>query len=190
MKLSLNKSVTLLELLIAISLLGLLVIGISSIETFSRHQLTATNIRSKLQNEVSFLLEHMAKNINVAIGDVVNYPVSEISDGIKIRVDSNQDGLLNVASDKEIAYRFNVSGYPFRVLYYSDYTDTSSSFETVVAYNITAFMVSPLINSNNYVEVNATACVNPSDSLRPCGSMSNPNVTMTSRIEMPSVSTN
>jgi hypothetical protein len=191
MKFNPDKSVTLLELLIAMSLLGLLVIGISSIETFSRYQLTSAGIRSRLQSEVSFLLEHMAKNINMAIGDVVDYPVRypvfQISDGLRIRIDSNKDHRLDV-SDKEIAYRFNVSGYPFQVLYYSDYTGPSSSHDSVVAYNITAFTVSPPTSSNNYVEVLATACANPDDPLRPCGSVRNPNVTMTNRIEMPSVS--
>ena len=190
MKFNPDKSVTLLELLIAMSLLGLLVIGISSIETFSRYQLTSAGIRSRLQSEVSFLLEHMAKNINRAIGDYNNYPITNISDGIKIRIDSNPDGKLDDASDIEIAYRYNIT--PYQVWYYENYLTPSSSYETI-ARNITVFNT-PYSSSNNYVEVNATACACPDppcESIKePCGTMKNPNVTMTNRIEMPSVSTN
>jgi hypothetical protein len=197
MKLNLNKSVTLLELLVAMSLLGLLVIGISSVETFSRHQLISANMRSKLQNEVSFLLEHMAKNINMAIGDSSNLTVDTSSiDGdtaVRIFVDSASgdltpgDGRRGTTGDRWIAYRFRPANV-YQVAYYANYLTPSSSNE-IIANHITDFTVS-YSDSNNYVEVSTAACANPDDPLRPCGSMGNPNVTMTNRIAMPSVSTN
>ncbi|MCX5701420.1 MAG: hypothetical protein NTW64_00335 [Candidatus Omnitrophica bacterium] len=190
MKFNLDKSVTLLELLIAMSLLGLLVIGISSIETFSRYQLTSAGIRSRLQNEVSFLLEHMAKNVNMAIGDYSNLPVDTSSiDGdtaIRVYVDLTSgglppgDGKRGAGGDCWIAYRFRPAT-SYQIWYYANYSGPSSANETI-AHDITDFTAS-YSNSNNYIEVIATACANP-----PCGSINHPNVTMTSRIEMPSVS--
>lgn len=190
MKLNPDKSVTLIELLIAMSLLGLLVIGISSVDTFSRYQLTSANLRSKLQNEVSFLLEHMAKNINMAIGGV-NDTIVTIDDSdrrIRVYIDSNTTGTKGKRDDNdyEIAYQFNAT--PYNVTYFPDFTNSPSSYETV-AHNITIFNVTytktPTL-TNNYVEVIANACANSTS----CGTINNPNVNMTSRIEMPSVSTN
>jgi prepilin-type N-terminal cleavage/methylation domain-containing protein len=69
MKPNLKKAVTLLELLIAIVLLSVVTIGISSIDIFSRSHVLSSQRRTTLQNEASFVLGHMTKEITRAIGN-------------------------------------------------------------------------------------------------------------------------
>ena len=63
MSLHLNKSMSLVELIIAVSLLSVVVLAFSSIELFSRHHLLSVNKRTQIQNNISYVLEHMAKEI-------------------------------------------------------------------------------------------------------------------------------
>lgn len=57
------KSVTLLELIIAIALLSVIVLGLTSIDFFSRHHVVDADRRAKLQNQLYFVLEHMNRTI-------------------------------------------------------------------------------------------------------------------------------
>lgn len=68
MSLRLNKSLTLLELLIAISLFFVIVLAFTSIQYFIRFHLVTSERQSLLQNEASLALEHMAKYVCVATG--------------------------------------------------------------------------------------------------------------------------
>ncbi|MBN1912841.1 MAG: type II secretion system protein [Candidatus Omnitrophica bacterium] len=191
-----NKATTLLELIIAVILLGILVVGLSSIETFSRRHLRTTDQRTRLQNDLSYLLEHMARNINHAIGlssETVVLDPSPCSGGdcrITVFIDNlsaTDPDLLGMrdSADYNISYSFNSSSHT--VYYYKNYVDEFSSKE-VVASNIETFMPS-YSDTNNYIEVNASACWDPS--LGTCGEeIRNPQVDMNNRIEMPAVSIN
>jgi len=189
MNLRLNKSITLLELIIAMVILGFVVAGLYSIEIFSRAQLTAVDRRSRLQAEASYLLEHMVKNINQAIGDVNNLAVnndtiSGCDQAVRIWIDYNPNGQRD-AGDRQIAYCYK--GTPdFQARYYPNYP-SSPDYE-VISQRISNFIWSA---TDNFLFVNATACwnpANPSDSR--CGTPNNPAVTMQNRIDMPAVSTN
>jgi type II secretory pathway pseudopilin PulG len=189
MNLRLNKSITLLELIIAMVILGFVVAGLYSIEIFSRAQLTAVDRRSRLQAEASYLLEHMAKNINQAIGDFNNAAVSNTTlDGdqaVTIWIDLNQNGKRDPAPlDRQIGYSYR--GTPdFQARYYFDATPGLYEVISQRIFNLTWSA------TDNFLFVNATACwnpANPSDSR--CGTPNNPAVTMQNRIDMPAVSTN
>ena len=129
------RAVTLLELLIAIVLLSIVVLAIGNIQIFSRYHVITADRRAKLQNEASFALEHITKNIGKAIGNRDDWPVKIYNDanGIMVRIDSNGSGrtesvnitavnsTTNVAyvvlpADKWIAYRRSGS----TILYYPD----------------------------------------------------------------------
>jgi len=83
-----HKSVTLVELIIAIVLLSVMVIGFSSIETFSRYHVLSADRRVKLQNNVSYALDHMTKHIAQAIGNFYDPAVVAYADnkGIRARI--------------------------------------------------------------------------------------------------------
>ena len=64
-----KRAVTLIELLIAIALLSMVVIGFSSIDMFSRYHVLTSTRRAKVQNEVSLLIESVTKKVSRAIGN-------------------------------------------------------------------------------------------------------------------------
>ncbi len=183
-----NKSVTLVELLIAICIFSLIVIGFSSIDTFSQYHVITSDRRAKLQNDASYVLEHMAKEIGRAIGDANQSAVSVTTiDGdpaIIVWIDYNQDGKRDsVPSDRQIAYRYR-SSPDYQMRYYSDYSG-SSSYE-IISRSIYGFTRSL---TDDYVSVEVSVCYDPDGSPAACGSLNNPALVMKNRIYMPAVST-
>ncbi len=65
---SFRRSITLVELLVAVVLVGLLVLGISSLDVFSRFHLLTADRRVQLQNEASLCIERIAKDVERGIG--------------------------------------------------------------------------------------------------------------------------
>lgn len=136
------KSVTLLELLIAIVLLSVIVLGLTSIDIFSRHHVVDADRRAKLQNKIYYVLEHMTRNIvgvpvvtggnnsGGAIGneiinssdsvvDIVTGSGNNDSERLKVYVDADMDGVRDAevgnpaaGEDHWIAYLFYDSTGP------------------------------------------------------------------------------
>ena len=82
---------TLIELLVSMILMSLVVLGLSSIDTFSRHHVISSDKRVKVQNEVSYTLEYMSKYVQQSIGDISNPPIRVYSPtgtptGFQVRV--------------------------------------------------------------------------------------------------------
>ena len=192
-----NKGLTLLELLIAIAIFSLMLIGFSSIDIFSRYHVVSSDRRVKLQNDASYVLEHMTKQISKAIGDVNNPPVVIDESNRKIYVyrDANENGRRGPHEDYWTAYRYQ----PYQVWYcpqckYDGDADPanachncySSPWESteILSSKITAFTptYSP---SNDYLEVELSACWDPAQPSSP----DNPCLSMKNRISMPAVST-
>jgi len=63
LNLRLNRAVTLMELIIAIILMSLIILSLTSIYLFSRFHVFTSDRLTKAQNEASLVLEHMTKNI-------------------------------------------------------------------------------------------------------------------------------
>lgn len=84
-----KAAVTLLELLVALILLSILVLSISSVVNFSRYHVINADKRARIQNDVSFVLAHMRKSVQRGIGDTNNPPLVTIANGFKVRVDNN-----------------------------------------------------------------------------------------------------
>ncbi|MCM8789927.1 MAG: hypothetical protein NC916_02780 [Candidatus Omnitrophica bacterium] len=110
-----KKAITLLELVIAISLLAVIALGMASVEIFSRYYLESADRVSIVQNELSYLLDYMAKIIGVgvfggAIGDINNPPLQigrYPGNGyiLKAFVDRNRNGQRD-ASDFWVGFHF------------------------------------------------------------------------------------
>lgn len=202
-----DKSVTLLELLIALVLMSLIVLGFSSIDLFSRYHVITSDRRVKIQNEASLGLEHMTKQISRAIGNEIADGANQVVDttaiagdpAIRVYVDANGNGKKDSSpSDYWIAYRFTgATGNPntqYQIWYYSNYVNPGSPYETI-ARNITLFTPIKPINSsnqlnNNFITIQLTACWNPATAVLPNGAADNPCVSMNTNIKMPSVSAN
>src|SRR4030042_3998228 len=202
-----TRAITLLELIIAITLLGVIVIGFSSIELFSRSQTLSADRKAQVQNEAAYVLEHMTKEISRVVGSIINPAVVIISDTsplattfLIINIDTNNDGIAD-------------SG-PWNGYSYFDETNTSPNLRNRITYcpplsnvlcqqaalntntqdisnKITNFIVNyDNIETDgdtidNYLEIELTARWDPALP----SSLDNPEITMRTRIKMPSVST-
>ncbi len=206
MKLTLKKSVTLLELLIAIVLLSIVTIGLSSIDLFSRGHVLNSQRRTTLQNEASLALEHMTKQITRAIGNtqidpaVIRYNNNDR--GIMVRIDDHPlpsgNGRID-SDDSWVAYRQEPPAIT-EIRYYTNAGNGQNprgSFE-VIATNVVVRDSSGFpglrfignFNANqlqdNFIEVLITCRWLPDQP----ASVDNPEVQLHARIKMPSVSTN
>jgi len=84
------KGVTLIELLVAVSLIFLVILALTNIDIFGRTMVISSSNRALLQNELSTALEHISKNIVHATGDqllVLNRPIQMLTNGFRVRVD-------------------------------------------------------------------------------------------------------
>lgn len=211
------SGLTLIELLISIVLLSIIVMGFSNIDLFIQNNVISATRRSQLQNEVSFVLNHMEKHITGgstigsggAIGTVTQPPIANAlpnaiagDNSIIVTVDSNNNGQRDGPGvDNQIAYRYRPASH--EIWYYPVYVNPASAHETLAQGRImpdfgnvagaanSYAQYNPLaVPLNNWIEVQITACWDPAAVVAPCGDPRNPSVTMRSRIKMPSVSTN
>lgn len=188
-----DSAVTLLEMMIAVSLVALVSLAIFGINYFGQFQISTAGRWARVQSEVSYFLEHLAKTATRAINNnPTTAAVDTITGGITIWIDSNSDSQLT-SSDRQVAYVYSSNV----IRYYPDFLN-SSSYE-----NLTANMILPDFTSdtnqatwitysagNNYFEVQVTGCYDIDGSPKACGDTENPSVVMRSRIQMPAVSTN
>lgn len=183
------NAITLLELLIAIVLLAIMVIGFFSIDLFTHSQVLISERRTKLQNEMSYTLEHMSKAMNRVSGSKVigQNPIYITADtDIRMYIDTSGNG----QGDTWIAYRLFTGASPtdYQVRYCSNCPNsacgTCSSGWEVISKRILQFV--PVNTVDNYVKVDLVARWQPGQA----SSVDNPEVTMRTRIKLPSVSTN
>ena len=201
MSAKLRKSVTLIELLIAISLLAVMILGINSIDVFSRFHFFSTDRRAKLQNDVSYCLEHMTKYFFYAIGNeslpgmansvVFISPNSSNTSILSVFVDANGSGVKD-AGDTWSGYLFNSNAH--KLTYYAQCADSACSIAAgsplVLSSKITAFSAVKDFTKGPYVNVSLTACWDPTQTTATCGTSDNPSVTMATSLALPSVSNN
>ena len=204
----------------------MMISGIWAIENFARYHLKTAQQRAKLQNEVSFVLEHMQKNMANAIGNARNstalqdlfikvppivggggacacgYYVDAAASGT-----SPGDGVPGTQGDHWEYYLFSGtvplgSGTTAHQVFYYPNCAKHTNFDGIIDFcsdfdilttggHITHFsadVVSNATSSNNYVDVNITACWDPAEAKAACGTSDNPSVSMQERIKMPMVS--
>jgi hypothetical protein len=191
-----TRAITLMELLIALVLLCLIVLGISNIDVFCKLVFLGSDRKAKSLNEASYIVEHMSKFIGQAVGDANNTPVTINSppayctQAVLVRIDNVSrapNGVWDL-DDSQIMYCFNNTAHSMR--YYNNYTAPATPGEPEeLSRNVLNFSPSLLRNT---VEVNLTGCWNASITSGPraCGSVENPRVTLQTRIFMSSVSVN
>jgi len=110
-----TKSVTLVELMVSILAVSIMILSFYSLETYSHKQVMAADRRSKVQNSLSYCLEHMTKYVQQANGNyTLGYPAislyptgssSATATGFQVRVDmSIPQTPLNFADDVMVYY--------------------------------------------------------------------------------------
>lgn len=210
-----QKSMTLVELLIAIALLSIIVLGLGNIDIFGHIQVLSSDRRTRLHNGASFILGHMTKEISRAIGNelvfgadnVVNTANISGNNAIRVYIDSDAtggigDGKRDTVTDRWIAYRFTgATGVPatqYQVWYCPQCTDGTcvtcnpawGTDINIIARNIKDPILTKPKNGSgqlnaNYVTIRLTACWDPA-----VESIDMPCVDLSGRMEMPSVSVN
>jgi len=191
---------TLIELLVSICLLGIVILGVGSLDLFSRSQFFLTDRKVNIQNEASYVLSHISKNLMMAIGDMNNTAVNITNAGnvttfLTIWDDTNKNGRReNYPVDTQKSYATSViscvSPLLYTLYYINNYTGCSSPKEVIAThvkfFNVSSCDANPTIR--NCVKVNISTCWDPSESRRPCGSMENPAFNMSASVRMLSVS--
>ncbi|MDD2927349.1 MAG: hypothetical protein PHE30_00660 [Candidatus Omnitrophica bacterium] len=193
------KSVTFIELMIAVILLAVIILGINNIDIFSRRHLVSADQRAKVQNDVSRSLEHITKSAGNSIGNETVYgsnttiyisPDSTNTTTLSFFTDTNGNGLRNPdAGDYWIRYSLNTTSHDLSYCNQCADADCAvcSGTEEVLAQGITAFSVTKDFSQGNYMNVTITGCWDPALT---CNTSSNPGMAMSTTLTLPSLSTN
>ncbi|MBN3037805.1 MAG: prepilin-type N-terminal cleavage/methylation domain-containing protein [Candidatus Omnitrophica bacterium] len=113
MSLKNKRSFTLMEILVALTLTGVIVLAVASVDVTSRRFLKAAQDKSRIYDEVKIVTEHIAKSLQSGIGDILN-PGFSISAGggtIEINQDSNYDGRFEPLLDTITRYTYRPPTY-------------------------------------------------------------------------------
>ncbi len=199
------RAVTLLELTVAISFLAIIVLGVNSIYYFSHSRYASIDRTASLDNEVGLLIDHMRKEMALAIGNETLFGADTVikttsisgDNAIWFCVDSSGNCQSNAAD--WAAYRFR--GSPNYQIWFCPQCLNASCRRCVdawgtvandtIASNISSFSLQPAkpagtLLTNNYVTVRISSCWNPSQA----PGVDNPCITKDTLIGMPSVSIN
>lgn len=200
------------ELIISLVLVTMIILGVTSIQTFSRNHVITADRRARLQNQLYYLLEHMSKNLSRAIGNEIidgansvidiNDPTGAAGETYRIKAyidDGNGRRNASIPSeDYWIAYRYIASGAnQYQVQYCGkcasklcDICSFLGGWETI-ADNIISFVptkpVNPLgILTDNFVAIDVKGRHDATKVI----AIDNPEISMSNRIRLPSVSLN
>lgn len=186
---------TLLELIIALAISAFIVLAIHNITVYTNFHVLTADRRAKAQNEASFCLEHMSKEIAKAIGNEkiegVNNVVYISTDAVSAFIDYSGNGKRD-ASDNWIKYNFdNTKGSLYYCANCSDDATCPTCFSPGGPERLSDRIHNFTPSSNdNLVNINITACYDPLERKFACGSRDNPTANLTTRIKMPQVSVN
>jgi len=84
-----KPAITLVELLIAITLMAAVALGAVAFEMASRRFLVSSQEDTALLNEMAMILDHVQRNINRATGDATNPGIIWGNNVLRIRIDTN-----------------------------------------------------------------------------------------------------
>ncbi|MFA7677374.1 MAG: prepilin-type N-terminal cleavage/methylation domain-containing protein [Candidatus Omnitrophota bacterium] len=117
-----RKSITLIELIIAMVIGAAIILAIMAFNAASRKFLVSSSKRSSVLNDMSFVLEHVHKNVLIGIGDIDNPSIAVVKDSpnvgdftVEVRQDMDAAGLSlntpqNYNDDRKAVYVFDSAG--------------------------------------------------------------------------------
>jgi hypothetical protein len=170
-----KKAINLMELVIAIILLALIVFGTTAFQYSNTKMFNYSEDRARLINEANLILDRIAKDGALAIGDIANPPFfgsansSATTAKLIIRLDTTGDGRLD-AQDLRVTYTNEqpASPNPFTLVRVDEELGTTQTISSrVVSFNIspeggnppTSFLVMLTLRHN--VAVLARSDTNP-----------------------------
>jgi len=121
-----KKSVTLIELLISITLLGIIVLGATAFHLSSERFLGSSEKKAQVLNDLTFVLQHLHKNVLSGTGDYNNPGIDVSVDGVlTIRQDIDAAGNPNFtpadySDDRIVVYTFGIAASPNSIMFSND----------------------------------------------------------------------
>ncbi|MDD4182690.1 MAG: hypothetical protein PHT53_02585 [Candidatus Omnitrophica bacterium] len=162
-----KKSVTLVELIMAIALMGVVVLGVTSFDVGSRHFLQASERKTQVLNEATLIMDRISRDALIAVGTVNAAAVTVAGNTITINQDTNQDGIV----DTVVSYA--MAGNQIR--------RTVGANAEVLTNRATGFVPAVVANSNTArVVINLLF-----DPAQPQNAFDNPLITIDSSLEVP-----
>lgn len=177
MKINKRKAVSLLELLLVICFLGIVFIGVSTINIFFWRNINTIQRRTEVQNDVIFVLSHIRKTALRAVGDKQEVPIDFSTN--RIWVDRNANARRDVPPDEQVAYTYNAGTRTLSLVGVSS-TD-------VISKKIRSFSMSAGATVNSF-QVAFIDCWDPYEKKEACGRLENPQMNVTMQLTMPMVS--
>ncbi|MFO8053232.1 MAG: prepilin-type N-terminal cleavage/methylation domain-containing protein [Candidatus Omnitrophota bacterium] len=115
-----QKSITLIELLISLVLIGVVILAVFGIYNASSGFFTSSDTKSEVLNEMAYLLDHIDKNVYKATGWVNNKAVdvdrTNAPDRFEISINQDIDRYgnrnetpINFSDDTVVSYHFNTT---------------------------------------------------------------------------------
>ena len=184
-----KRSFSLAELLIAMTLVGLLILAVTSVSITSYRFFGAAKKESRILDEAKIAMEHIVKSLQLGIGDL-DEPGFVIFDAgapapsgpqIRVRLDDDGDGKFTGSpEDKTVVYNYNAASH--RVLYDPDFPSSAEpltdNIVTDLNFNTGTFP--------NQVVVTITVLEDPGN----VASLDNPETTLTSSVVLRAMSIN
>jgi prepilin-type N-terminal cleavage/methylation domain-containing protein len=103
-----KKGFSLVELIIAISLMGLIILAIVAVDVGSRGFLRTSDDESTLQNEANFIMETIVKDLGKSFKGTKNNPSVKVpsNDMLEIR-NRGASGSFELSNSKWVRYQFD-----------------------------------------------------------------------------------
>lgn len=112
-----KKTVTLMELIIAIALMGVVIVGVTVFDFSSRQFLQSAERKTKVLNEAALIIDRIVKDALSAVGTRDNPAIAVAANGINMYPDTNGDGIHDTNDDTRwIRYRYiNTATHPHTI---------------------------------------------------------------------------
>lgn len=162
-----KKSVTLIELTLAIALMGVVVLGVTSFDVGSRHFLQSSERKTQVLNEATLIMDRISRDALIAVGRVGAPAVTVAGNTITINQDTNQDG----AVDTIVSYD----------LLNNQIRRTAGGTVEIMTTRATGFVPAVIANSNT-ATVTVTLLFTPAMAQNP---LNNPEVQIQGSLEVP-----
>jgi len=171
-----NKAITLMELIVAISLLGVIILGVASFDLGSRQMFKSSERKTQVMNEAALILDRIAKDAIMGIGDVGNPAITTTATTLNIVQDDGNG--VREASDVVISYVFDNGAHTLTRAIGAAPAETISN-------KVVSFTTS--LPGGNTARIALTLRKNPADAEN---AFDNPQATIQSIVEVPAWSVN